>query len=241
MKKILLSTAVALTLATPQITSALSVSGSVGGAPTGVNYLNFDDLVLGAGTQFTHTVGASLVSESIKLNITTDAAVVEGEVENVYAAPFISGLNANNFVMGAQTVPGDDETKFLTSGKTPNGGIIEMIFNSPQQYLGLLWGSVDSYNTLEFYNGAVLVDTVTGSDVTASPNGNQGVNGTLYVNINTTSPFTSVKIRSSEFAFELDNVAYNVAPVSTPDGGTLLGSLGLVLAGMAAVSRRRTA
>ena len=55
-----------------------------------------------------------------------------------------------------------------------------------EKYFGILWGSVDSYNTLSFYNGATLVGAITGSDVTASPNGDQGVDRHVYVNITAT-------------------------------------------------------
>lgn len=241
MKKLIFSASIALSLAAPQAINAISISGSVGGAPTGVNYLNFDSLALGSGAYLVPTVAGSAVNESIALQVTSNAGVVQGSVGGQYAAPFISGANDVNFAMVGQPNPGADTTHYLTSGKLPSG-VIEFTFNSPQQYFGLLWGSVDGFNTLTFLDAANnVVDTVTGGDVLTSPNGDQGVNGTLYVNINTTSPYSKVRLTSTEFAFEIDNVSYNVAPVSTPDGGAILGSFGAVLVGMAGLSRRRFA
>jgi len=70
------------------------------------------------------------------------------------------------------------------------------------------------------------VDSVTGSQVIASPNGDQGVNGTLYVNIDTSAPFRYAVAKSSSYAFEFDNVSYNDQPITrrqtdVPDGGSV--------------------
>src|ERR1035438_4266402 len=110
---------------------------------------------------------------------------------------------------------GADATTYLTAGGV-SGSQATLTFGATEMYMGLLWGSVDSFNTLSFYNGATLVGTVTGSQVLASPNGDQGVNGTVYVNINSTLPFDSVVATSSLHAFEFDNVAYNKTAVPEP-------------------------
>ena len=52
-------------------------------------------------------------------------------------------------------------------------------------YFGIFWGSVDTYNTLSFYNGTSLVGSYTGSDAItpSAANGNQTAPSTnLYVN-----------------------------------------------------------
>ena len=97
---------------------------------------------------------------------------------------------------------------------------------------------MDNYNTLSFYKGNTLIKAVTGSDVKNSPNGDQGVNGTLYVNINLDTAFDKVIATSSQYAFEFDNVAYNAQNVTVPDGGSLFAVLGLSLVGLAGIARR---
>jgi hypothetical protein len=175
---------------------------------------------------------------SAQVVLVPDALAVQGSAAGLYAAPYLSGGNGAGF--GAPDQPnGVDTTTYLTSGKdgSPNvGAKVELLFSGPQLYLGLLWGSVDAYNTLLFYNGNSLVDTVTGAMVLASPNGDQGINGTVYANINTTSAFNKVVFTSSQYAFEFDNVAYSASPV--PDGGTTLILLGLAIGGMGLVRQR---
>lgn len=211
--------------------SIISISGSVGGAPTGVKYVNFDNLANGASGSLTGTGP----NGSVALTINPNARVAVGSVSGQYAAPFISGGNGNGF--GSQVATGADTTPYLTSGRSGDGGSIKLDFGSDQQYLGLLWGSVDSYNLLSFYDvNNVLVGQVTGSDVLASPNGDQGQAGTLYVNI-TADPFRYVVATSTSFAFEFDNVAYNESPVGVPDSGASLGWLGLALVGLGSVRR----
>ena len=141
------------------------------------------------------------------------------------AAPFLSGDNGNGFGPGgSMQANGADLTPYLTTGT----GTVTLTFSSNQMYIGLLWGSVDTYNTLSFYENGTLVgggpaadgvNFITGSDVLTSPNGDQGMNGTVYVNINSSVAFNSVVASSSANAFEFDNVAYNasnVAPVPEP-------------------------
>ncbi|MCC7375825.1 MAG: hypothetical protein IT581_14300 [Verrucomicrobiales bacterium] len=243
MNRTFLTAACLLSVLTAASSHALTVSGSVGGAPTGVNHLNFDDLANGSSGALT-TLGSD---GPVSLYIAPNARVATGSVSGQYAMPYISGDNGQGFA--SQTVAGPDQTPYLTSGRISDGGSIRINFASDQRYLGLLWGSVDWYNKLEFYNAAnQLVATITGSDVVQSPNGDQGVNGTLYVNINDLAPFRSVVASATEFAFELDNVAYASSPVrfrdggvGVPDGGSTAGILGVTVAGLWGVSRRRRA
>ena len=86
-----------------------------------------------------------------------------------------------------------------------------------------------------------MVDTVTGTDVTAAPSGDQGINGTFYVNILTSGGFDYVVATSSQYAFEFDNVAYSqrvphVGQVPLPASIWLFGS---VVAGSGLLFRRR--
>jgi hypothetical protein len=211
--------------------ATLSISGSVGGAPTGVTLDNLDSLIVGGASPQTTATG-------IHISFDPDAAVVQGSLSGIYAAPFLSGGNGTGF--GSPNQPnGADTTPYLTSGSTGSFSGAQMTLTLPaeEKYFGLLWGSVDAFNTLQFFDGATLVGTVTGSDVTASPNGDQGVNGTLYVNINSTLQFDKIVATSSQHAFEFDNLAYNPTPV-VPEPASLA-LFASALTGLGLFRRRR--
>jgi len=211
--------------------AALLVSGSVGGAPTGVNLDSLDWLSLG-------NAGGLSPESGLTINFSGNAQAVSGSSSGVYAAPYVSGGNAAAF--GNPQADGPNITTYVTAGSTGAvaGSAVEILLPGSQLYFGLLWGSVDNYNTLSFYDGAALIGSITGADVVASPNGDQGVNGTLYVNITSTQGFDRVVATSSQFAFEFDNISFNqTVPVSEPGMLALLG-LGLLGMGMARVRRR---
>jgi hypothetical protein len=209
--------------AIPMITSSV-----VGGVPTGVNYVTFDNLANG-------TTGSGVVGTgpngSVSLDFLGNSRVAQGNASGVFAAPFLSGGQGASF--GGQP-DGVDTTPYLSTGRSS----IKISFGTDQQYLGLLWGSVDTYNFLDFYSSSdVLLGTISGSQVTPAATGNQGAQGTYYVNINS-DPFRYVVARSSSFAFEFDNLAYSSRPVGVSDGGMSAGFLGLGLMGLAAWRRR---
>lgn len=232
MRHVLLPAIAAAALVTSTAAHAVPgyiISGSVGGAPTGVTYENFNSLPLG-------TVTNAVTPSGVIVTTTPSAGVVQGSVGGQYAAPYLSGGNGTGFGPGGtDQSDGADTTPYITAGSTganPNSAVT-LLFPSLERYMGILWGSVDAYNTLSLYNGDSLVGTITGSDVTASPNGNQGVDGTIYVNIDALSTayaFNKAVLTSSQFAFEADNLAFNPMPVPEPAGVAVLG-LGLAAIG----------
>ena len=215
-------------LAATTASAAAVITGSVGGVPNGADiYENFDAVPLG-GADFTTANG-------IMVSFGNAGQAVQGSVSGQYAAPYLSGGNGFNF--GSQA-DGADATTYLTSGSTTSNGAanVTLTLVGPTRYMGLLWGSVDAYNTLTFYtdNGTTQVGQFTGTDVTALANGDQGATGTFYVNINLSDSFTSVVATSSSFAFEFDNVAFSAAPLQVPEPGVAgVFLLGLLLMGSA--------
>lgn len=211
----------------------LIIASVVGGGPSiYANYANFDNLALGS---------AGGVSGGVTVNLTPNAQVVVGSASGLYAAPFISNSNATLF--GDNTISGPDTTRYLTSGSTgaTTNAQVEMIFGAGQQYLGLLWGSVDLYNTLTFHFDDNTTQSITGAAVSAFANGNQGAAGTYYVNINANKTFYKVVATSSQYAFEFDNVAYSRSFFNVPEPGSLLvwGVLGLSVSGLSSIRRRQ--
>jgi fibronectin-binding autotransporter adhesin len=143
-----------------------------------------------------------------------DAGVVHGS-SGVSAAPFMG------------PVPGQADTaNYLSIGAN---GAETIFFASEQNDFGLYWGSVDSFNTINFYNGTTLVASYSGADVAPLlSNGNQGSfasNG--YVEFLDLSPFNKVVLATGgSNAFEIDNVSAGLTSdshiqLATPITGTI--------------------
>jgi hypothetical protein len=193
-------------------TSSVARAGievSVGSVPNGVNYANFDNVPLG---------GAGGTSGGISVSFGGDGQAVQGSLSGVYAAPFLSNGSGKQF---NDPNDGPDTTTYLTTGT----GSVTLSLPGEEKYLGLLWGSVDTYNTLSLYDGSTLVGTITGSDVTSNADGDQSASGTFYVNINSTTSFDKIVATSTSNAFEFDNVAFNPTAVPEPSS-IVLGLLG---------------
>jgi len=210
-------------LATCHLASAqLTISASVGGAPlSGEHLANFNGLPVNAVNGAPNAAGG-VAGPGLTVSFVPDGGTVAGAVNNVNAAPYLSGQNGNGFGNPNQST-GADATTYLTSGGSANSEAV-LSFAAAQTYLGILWGSVDTYNTLSFYNGSTLVGKVVGQNIMDNVfthqqitmgNGVQTVNGTAYVNINSTLPFNRVVATSSQYAFEFDNVAYSAIPEPT--------------------------
>jgi len=108
-------------------------------------------------------------------------------------------------------------------------------------YLGLWWGSVDAYNTLEFYyydgTNLNLVETITGAQaIPTAANGDQTSALTnLYVNITNLPQFNTFLMRSTHYAFEADNIA--VGYVNVPEPASII-LIGLGILGLAGVRKK---
>lgn len=121
---------------------------------------------------------------------------------------------------------------FVTAGLSP----VALNLTGDMQYFGLLWGTVDSYNTISFYDGATLVASYTGSDIAAKAGVVDTGSAVVYANFwaDAGETFDRVVFESSQNSFEFDNV--RVAPTPLP---AALGLFGSAIAGMGALGLRR--
>ena len=120
--------------------------------------------------------------------------------------------NGGQGSLGLYATPYGDTTNYMA---VLGGGSEQIAYSSLKDSFGLYWGSVDTYNSLAFYNGDSLVATITGADVDPpmSANGGQtdyASNG--YVWITALPQFDRVVAASGANSFEFDNVIAGVGP-----------------------------
>lgn len=145
---------------------------------------------------------------------TGDFALVTGSQSGKYAQPF--GV----------------DSQYLTVPKpSPTTQSAVFTLGVAADYFGLFWGSIDSYNFISFYLGTNLVASYSGSDIVGQfANGNQlAFSSNRYVNFDFGSAaYDSVKLTSTNFAFESDNHAFRKLVTVTEPTTALLFVLGLV-------------
>lgn len=148
---------------------------------------------------------------------------VDGSV-NGSAAPFMATPIGQNWL----TVPNPNTNGFAT-----------FTLSADYDYFGMFWGSIDTYNSISFYDdGTQVGDTITGSEfIPLLANGNQSSwDSNRFINFEFTGgTYNEIRLTSQGLAFETDNHAYgNVLQsvnVSSPSAFVLVG-LGLLGLGM---------
>ena len=149
-KHLAISIATILALSAPGIAKAspFFVTDTIGGVPTvsGATLETFDE-----------------PSPSI-LTLSGNAYLVTGGrgLPDYYTAPYFSGSTAAYF--GESPTLGYDASQYVA---VETGGSATLSFSTPQNYLGLLWGSVDvNNNYLTFYDNANnVIGMVLGTDL----------------------------------------------------------------------------
>ncbi|MEQ9356948.1 PEP-CTERM sorting domain-containing protein [Coleofasciculus chthonoplastes] len=139
----------------------------------------------------------------------------DGEVPTSGLAIYSDAPVVQGTVFGGQK-PDDDDTPYLDMYPTKR---VDIDFTKDIKYFGLYWGSVDSGNTIEFYQDNVLLDTFSGTDVLNAAG--QTVSNGIYANFfaDANESFDKVVLKTG-LPFESDNHAYK--PV--PEPLTILGS-----------------
>jgi hypothetical protein len=127
------------------------------------------------------------------------AGVYHGTDSGVAAAPYTSS--------------GPQKTNYIAA--EPNGNVT-ISYTQKQAYFGLNWGSVDSYNTLTFYEGSTQVASYSGGAITSNDHGSQAADGSDIVNFdfNNGLTYNRVVMSSTTPAFEFDTIASSTTAVS---------------------------
>jgi len=216
-----LSIAIASILATGALVRAnaqIYVTDQIGGVPS----------VSGATLETFNGSAPSI------LTLSGNAYLVTGGrgLPDFYTAPFFSGSTAAYF--GESPALGYDASQYVA---VETGGSATLNISSPQNYLGLLWGSVDANNNyLTFYDSAQnVIGTVLGTAI-AGVDGGGDQNGTAYVNITSTTPFSSVVVNTTGtrglWSFEFDDVAYAMVVPEPTSSVLLIAGLGVLGLGL---------
>ncbi|WP_166422391.1 PEP-CTERM sorting domain-containing protein [Paraglaciecola sp. 20A4] len=174
------------------------------------------------------------------LNVTASGSSVlnirKGSSRNVAAAPAgDTGCYAYTTpsTVGVDSYVDIDYTDFLAT----LGTTVPSLAGSSVNYLGFYWGSVDTYNSFEFYSNDVLVSSITGEELLSQLNGTSGNqaadSSNVYVNIafNASESFNRLRVISSGVAGEFDNIVVGLDKRDVP-APTSLAILGLGLLGL---------
>jgi hypothetical protein len=149
------------------------------------------------------------------------------------------GLVVNNAGGGSQGIyasPAFDTTNYMAVIADHQETIT---YSAVQKSFGLYWGSIDTYNTIAFFNGVTPVASYTGATLpfAVNPFGDQGAPGSNQYVTFSDLLFTSVVFGSvGHNSFEFDNVA-SVAAVPEPATWAMM-ILGFLGGGFVAYRRK---
>jgi PEP-CTERM motif len=207
------SVLLAASAATPQA-ATITVGGSL-------NLTDLSSLPLDDGSNLPAGATTFLLGhESVMFNNLSKSYPEAG----VYAGTFPS--------IAVSPYGGQSQSKYLVAQA---GDPVAISLGGTYTEFGLLWGTVDSYNLLDFYKGGIKgtkVASISGDDVL--PGGDNGTQN-VYVMISGLPDFdtvVAVDIGQPAFEFAPD------APVPEPASVALLG-VGLLGLGFTQLSRRR--
>lgn len=143
-----------------------------------------------------------------------------------------SGAIENTTIIGRSAQPAGDRTNYLTVASTSAAGSVRLAFSAPENYFGLYWGSIDSYNSITFLKDHNQIATFSGDTVAGltglAANGDQhSASSNRYVNFDLDGSFDAVVLGTTNFGLEVDNIAFADTPSSSsnptgPDGNTVV-------------------
>jgi hypothetical protein len=134
-------------------------------------------------------------------------------------------------VFGARDYWNPGATNFIRTDWVNNGGAATFTFSETQRYFGMQWGSPDTGNQIQFYNGQTLVGSAGYSDITSL--GARFTPAGAYAEFNFAGTgFDRVVTTTTNGAWEYSKVAFadevNPAPIPVGGLGGLLACLGML-------------
>ena len=173
--------------------------------------------------------------------ITFDAPSAPGIVNSFTGAVITAAGNASGVRAAPAGTPAGGVYQSVGTGGVSSFDFSGAIGNAGLTGVSLYWGSVDSFNRLDFVNRAgVVVDTVLGSDLPRF-DGNQMLGATnrrLTFAMDGRDDISQLIFRSSGNAFEFDTIGITTGAVPEPETWAML-IAGFGLVGAAARRRRR--
>jgi hypothetical protein len=151
------------------------------------------------------------------------------------SADLHTGTTAGEFA-----APAGDTTQYISVGTDPSPGsaTLTSVIPGNTHYLGLYWGSIDTYNSITLTDaaGTTTIDAAHFAALLPAT-GDQGPGGSQYVNIFDTNVITGITFSSTQKAFEFDNLTLSAVPEPSTWAMMLLGFAGL---GFMAYRRKET-
>jgi PEP-CTERM motif len=151
----------------------------------------------------------------------------------------------NTSLVGIYAQPAGDTTNYLSISYPSAAGAVQLAFSSPENYFGLFWGSIDSYNTITFLRDQGQIATFSGATIAGltglvADGEQQSPLSNRYINFYLGAVFyDEVILSTANFGFEVDNIAFGDPPVPVSEPGTVM-LLGSALYGLFIRSRRLT-
>ncbi len=184
-------------------------------------------------------------------DVGSEEGVVQNSLSGEYAVPVAGGSTGNpEYLTAGYNSPLTnniaDSGNYLSTGT----GTITITFTSTQNWLGLLWGSIDTTNSLTIDDGSGTGGTNFTETGTAlqeivegfTTNGSQGVGGSAYVVIYSPNGFTTATFTSTTPSFEFAGIVGSTVPLQfapEPSSTLLIGSaIGMWIV-LVALRRRR--